>query len=275
MILIGRRALVVLGVIVLLATGFLGVYGYRAVVGDGAAAGRSFSAQQFLYVSLLVLVLEAILFVRVMLRSRNIGRELDKLIEITRFRGLSKAQNLDRLGPIGKQIGLLYEQLNSLSERKTLKISSLSELTEFLMNNISAPALATTVDGTVVYVSRTLTDRLKRSRNEVIDSRLEELAPGIVVAEVVAELDRSHSSIQRKSERGALSLYPIRNVANQLAYIVCVFQGNSALVEQAKRAVTDESRRRSLGAGMQRILDLGRSTARRWSNRESGGHRPE
>lgn len=275
MILIGRRAFIIVGLVTLAATAFLGIYGYSLISGGAPDTGRNFSAQQFLYISLLLLVVEVILFVRVMMRSRNIGRELDKLIEITRYRGLSKAQSLDRLGPIGRQIALLYDQLNSLSERKTLKISSLSELAEFLMNNLSVPALAATVDGTVVYASRALSERLKRPRNEIVDSRLDEVAPGIAVSEVVAELDRSHASIQRKSDRSALTLFPIRNTANQLAYIVCVFQGASALVEQARHAVADEARHRAWGAGVQRILELGRTTARRLSNREGGGNRDE
>lgn len=275
MILISRRALLVLWVVVLMATGFLGVYGYQSIVAFASDSAGVFRAQQFLYLALLAFLVEGFLFLRTLLRSRNIQRELDKLIDITRFRGLSQVQNLGRLGPIGEQIHQLYDRLNALSERKTLKISSLSELTEFLMNNLSVPAAALTVDGKVCYVSRVLTERLKRARNELIDAKLESLAPGLSTADVVAELDRSHASIQRKGERSALTLYPIRNVANELAYIVCIFQGNSALVEQAKRTAVEEARRTTFSGGVRRIINFGRHTARRMSGerdtRKRGG----
>lgn len=262
MILIGRRALLFLWVVVLVVTGFLGIFGYQSIATAGSDAAVQFRAQQFFYLALLAFIIEAALFLRTLLRSRNIQRELDKLIDITRYRGLTEVQSLSRLGPIGDQIHRLYDRLNALSERKTLKISSLSELAEFLMTNLSAPAAATTVDGTVVYVSRALTEHLKRTRNELIDSRIEELAPGLLITEVVAELERSHASIQRKAERSALTLYPIRNLANELAYVVCIFQGNSTLVEQVRQAAGEETRKAAFGGNMRRILSFGRNAAR-------------
>lgn len=266
MILISRRALIVLGTVVVALTGFLAAYGYRSI--DALGSGAAFTAQQFLYVSLLLIVVELILFIRALVRSRNIERELDKLIEITRFRGLPNARNLRRLGPIGEQISRLYDQLNSLSERRSLKISSQSELVEFLMNNLSLPAVVATAAGTVVYVSRAYTERLKRSKNELVDTRLEELVPGISVSDVVAELDRSHAAAQRKSERSTVNFYPIRNSANQVAYVVCVFQGLAALLDQVSRVAAEESGRRSVGGGVRRLLGLGRQTIRRRSSEQ-------
>lgn len=263
MILISRRAFVVLGVVVVVMTGLLGAYGYRSIATLGSAA--LFAAQQFLYVSLLLVVVELILFGRVLARSRNIERELDKLIEITRFRGLPNARNLRRLGPIGEQISRLYDQINSLSERKSLKISSLSDLVEFLMDNLSLPAVAATVVGTIVYVSRVYTERMKRPKSELLDTRLEELVPGVSVSEVIGELERSHTAVQRKSERSAVNFYPIRNSSNQIAYVVCVFQGHAALFDQESRVAPVESGRGRAGGGVRRLLGLGRQTIKRLS----------
>ena len=189
MMLINRRAFLVAGGVTILALGAMGGYGYHAFVAGAPLTNGSYVGQEFLYVTLLLVVLVILLFLRIYLRSRNIGRELDKLIEVTRYRGLSSAQNLNRLGPIGTQIAELYEHLNALSERKSLKISSLAELSEFLMNNVAVPALVATVDGKVVYVSRVFTERTKRSKNEVIESRIEEQAPGVDFSDVVAELE--------------------------------------------------------------------------------------
>ncbi len=262
MILIGRRALLVLALVVVLATTALGIYGYEVV---GTGAGGTFGGQEFLYVALLIAVLEILVFVRVFIRSRNIERELDKLIEITRFRGLSSAQNLNRLGPIGAQISRLYDQLNALSEKKSLKIGSMSELIEFLMNNVSVPAIAATVDGKVAYASRLLSERTKRGKNELIGERVEELAPGLQFSEIVAELDRVHSSIERKAERTAMTFYPIRNRENHVAYVVCVFQGNAGLVEQIARSGAVESSHPPIGSRVRRFLDLRVNRARRIS----------
>lgn len=266
MILIGRRAFVVLALVVVLATAALGIYGYKAI---GTGAGGAFAGQEFLYVALLLVVLEILAFARVFVRSRNIERELDKLIEITRFRGLSSAHNLNRLGPIGSQISRLYDQLNALSERKSLKIGSMSELIEFLMNNVSVPAIAATVDGKVAYASRLLSERMKRGKNELIGDRVDELAPGIQFSEIVAELERVHSSIERKAERTAMTFYPIRNRDNHVAYVVCVFQGNAGLVEQIARTGTVEGSRPPFAGRVRRFLDLGVNRARRIS--KAGG----
>jgi PAS domain-containing protein len=265
MVLIGRRSFIFLGAVVILGTTALGVYGYRSFADSGPAV---FTGQRFLYVAFLFVVLEILLFMRVLLRSRNVGRELDKLIEITRYRGLPNARNLKRLGPIGDQISRLFDQLNSLSERKSLKISSLSELSAFLMNNVSVPAIVATVDGKVVYASRAFLERTKRPRNEIIDGQVDDLAPGIRFTEVTAELDRVHSSLQGKSKRTMLTFYPIRNGADQLSYVVCVLQGNAGLVEQAARVLSEESTRRAAGNRVRRLLDFGRNTAARFSQRE-------
>jgi len=265
MVLIGRRVLIAASLLAVLATAFIGVYAYRTLAISGGGPASVFAGQQVLYVALLLVVVEAFIFVRIFLRSRNIERELDKLIEITRFRGLSSAHNLTRLGPIGAQISRLYDQLNSLSERKSLKISSLSELAEFLMSNVSVPTVAATVDGTIVYVSRVYTERNKRPRNEIVDGRIEDLTPGVEFSEVLVELDRVHSSVERKSEKTVLTFYPIRNLANQLSYVVCVFQGNPGLVEQASKKLVPEATSHAVTSRIRRFLDFGRSAAHRLS----------
>ena len=139
------------------------------------------------------------------------------------------------------------------------------------MNNVSVPAVAATVDGSVVYVSRVFTERSKRARNELMEAGLEELTPGVQFADVLAELERTHSSIQRKSERTMLTFYPIRNGVNQLSYVVCVFQGNAGLVEQAARALAHEGAD-SVGR-VRKFLESRWKTARRLSRggRSTGG----
>lgn len=263
MILISKRMLLILAAVAVIVTLFLAAFGYRSMAGPGSNSSLLFTAQTFLYLGILLSIVEIFLFIRAAVRSRDIERELEKLIETTRYLGPSNARKLRHLGPIGGQIERLYGEINDLSERRALKIGALSELAEFLMNNLQLAAVAATIDGTIVYASRSFLERTKRTRSETIDTDLGALVPDVSLEEVLIDLDRTRAAVERKSGRAPLEFHPIRNIENSVAYVVCVFQGHASIVETKE----PPERERAPSAGLRRLMSSGVSTVRKFTER--------
>ncbi|HUZ17889.1 MAG TPA: hypothetical protein VMV68_05845 [Spirochaetia bacterium] len=262
MVTIGKKQLLALMTLVCGATLFIGIFGYFSTVGSGGgAAERTFQAQQVLYVSLLVLIAEIFASVQVFRRSRDLIRELDKIIELSKHSGFSPTGNVRRLGPIGARIDLLYHSLSSLNDKKTLKISALSGLVEFLCDNIALPLVVTTVTGTIVHASRSLAERVKFSQAELMERPIEEILHGIAFAEVAAEIDKSHSPIDREIDKNMLTFYPIRNRDANLAYVVCGFHAHPFLVRSPQKVVREGTKK--VGISLKRLLGMGKARKRR------------
>ena len=234
MILLKRGTAIFLYFLFTLAIVATGIYGYLEI-GDRSTNGSlelKAKAESILYISLSGAAVILVAFMVVVGRTMSLYRELDKMIELNKLSDFSPDLSMKKLGSIGERITLLYHSLNSLNERKTLKISALSGFADFLVDNIEIPLMATDVQGFVRYASRSLTERTDRPRSELMGRKVADLFPDVPFRDSVLELDKRNSPVELKESKSPLTLIGIRNRRNELSYVVWLFEGTPHLPER-------------------------------------------
>ena len=227
MILISKRILYFFVILVLGFFFILGIQGYVYFLHAAENIGQEmqFLAERILFLTLIFAIVATVLFFHMLRKSRNILKELDKIIELSRFSRFSSDLSIQKLGPLGDKVALLYNQISELSEKKTLKISALHNLNDFLINNIQLPLLITDVTGTIVHASKQYLDSNEKNRSEVLDASIQQLYQEIDIKNIILMLIKNKAPIENESISNThVSFFPILNREGSITYVVCVFE---------------------------------------------------
>jgi len=211
-----RRLLYALLALCLAAVLYLAIRGYQ----DAYRASPT-QAETMLFLGIVFCLLILLVFAAMLLKSFAVLRELDKLISLAQTGSFSVEESLRRLGPLGEKIRLLQGRIQELSERRSLRISSLSGILDFLLNNTEMPFLVLDLTGTIEAASRSFLERRKKKAEEVIGRHIGEMDSEVSFPEMLAGMEREHApSGQPAKDR--LVYYPVYNKKLQLANIIAV-----------------------------------------------------
>lgn len=243
MIQVRRRLLFTLLVSCLAAVLYLAIRGYL----EAYRTSRTAQAETMLFLGIVFCILILLVFATVLLKSFNVLRELDKLISLTQTGSGSIEESLRRLGPLGGKIRLLQGQIRDLSERRSLRISSLSGILDFLLNNSAMPLLVLNLTGTIEAASRSFLERNKKQAAELLGRHIVEVDPEVSFPKVVAGMEREHAPVGQPG-KDRLVYYPVYNKKLQLANLIAV-QGSEELrlVKAAAAEVRPSGYARFLG----------------------------
>ncbi|HUX49941.1 MAG TPA: PAS domain-containing protein [Spirochaetia bacterium] len=279
MVLVKRGVLILFGIAVIIAIIVSGIYGYNLIRGAATPTSGMFDAaaakgiaEDVLFATILVAVFTVVAIVAMIIRSRHVSRELEKIVEMSRYHDFSPEASLRRLGEIGAQLTAVYRHANAVSTSKSVKISALSGLNDFLVSNLPIPILVADATGTVLEVSRPMQERLELNRNELLGESFGKLVDDPQWNEVESELRRLRTPVSRKSVLGEITFYPIENRDSEVAYVVCSLEKPDRLhlVERsASKSVSGPARTsglRGLLSGIRKQLDD--RNERRRSNKE-------
>ena len=235
MILVRRGLYYLLVIVVCLGIAGAGVLGYVSIMTAGAdtADHVRFVAERYLFIAIAAALLVFLVFLWVVIRSLRLDRELDKIIELNRFQDFSPEMSMKKLGPIGKKITALYYQLNTLNEKKSLKISAQSELVTFIVNNLDLPVAVTDVTGSILWISPSFSEKTGKGRTEAIGVKIDTVLAEISIQNVIFELGRVRTSLEKTSGKNLVSCYPVYNRVNELTYVAFV-PGKKAVYSEAK-----------------------------------------
>ena len=247
MILIRRNIAISFFFLFTLSIAAMGVYGYRTMAGGGDASpeGKA-EAERFLYIAIIGVSVIAVTFLFTAGRTLSLYRELDKMIELNKRGDFSPELSMKKLGSIGERITLLYFTLNSLNEKRSLKISSLSSLSEFLVDNVELPLFVTDVRGIILYVSRNFAESTEKNRTEVLNRSVENLYPDVEFRDALVELHKKKTSVEIPDLATPLTLVGVLNRMNELSYVVWVFEKGARLQVDSVKPTPDRKRGRRL-----------------------------
>jgi PAS domain-containing protein len=234
------------------------------------AAELKIQGENLLYLAIVFAASVAVFVLALVVRSRNITRQLDKVIDIARYGSFSFEESLRRLGPLGDKIQGLNMRLADLNEKKSLRISSMAAINAFLMNNIRLSVLVTDITGKVTAVSPRAVEKLGQERATIIGRFIKEVIPEVDFQHVVSRLEKEHVELREEGEREPVTYYPVLNRSNEVSNVICVV-GKEEVVSAA--ATRTEERPRA--AGVSRVASFvrkalrapGRSTAVRGKSR--------
>lgn len=244
MILINRSLLIVLVLVVLAAVLGAGLFGYQKILGSEGLSGEAlgFQAERFLFYFIFTAIVLIIGFSTLLLRVRNVDRQLDRLIEMSRYSDIYPSRHFVGLGPLGERLRLLFRNINNLNIRKTMKISSLANLNEFMMNNINLPMLVTDVTGSILYSSTIFSDKYNSAKGDLKSSKIDSVFPELNIPVLMLELSRQHVPVEKESNNTRITCYPVHNAAAEMTYVVFVSEKKASYINSQK-AGTDSARK--------------------------------
>ena len=234
MILIPRWLAVVYVILVLAAVLGLGLLGYNSFGANQPPSESKALAERMLFFSVLAAIALLLVVLFLFARTANISRELDKMVELNRYGDFSPEVSMKKLGSIGEKITLLYFRLNALSEKRALKISALSDLVQLLATNVSTPLLIGDVTGEILYVSRLAGEKLGKSRAELLNAVIPEVLPSVNLQTVINQLDRTRTPQSLDGDGNPISIVPVYNKTNELAYIIWAFTKDGLLTDRTE-----------------------------------------
>ncbi len=204
-----------------------------------------FYSENLLYlsiVSVIVLIMSVLIIHRGGIR---VLKEIDKVTELSRYGRYYSGEYMKKLGRLGEKINRLFLELNRLNDMKSLKISSISNLNAFFLDNTHLHLFITDIEGTIQSCSRVLLDKLKIEVQDMRGKSFSDIINDLDFNDIVLELQRSRITLTREkviltvgesSFQSQFVIHPIFNVKNELSNIVCVSEKETLLTSISKKA---------------------------------------
>jgi hypothetical protein len=244
----------------------LGTVNYYRIVGTGAIENElvKYYTENLLYLSIVGVVILLVAFFVTLRGGVRVFKEIDKVTELSAHGRYYSGDYTRKLGRLGEKINHLFGELNRLDEMKSLKISALSNLTGFFLENGSLHCFITDIQGSIGSVSKRLCEKLKIDGQALKGRTISEVVKDFDFAGVTAELERNRTPVMRKdlmlvlgetSVQGQFTFYPVFNSKNRLSNIVCVSEKETLLegiskkadqIREAQKRITDIFKKRSL-----------------------------
>lgn len=218
-----------------------------------------YHSENMLFIAILfsLILMTSLILLRV--KSRNILKELDKVIELSRFGTFYFEEYLDKMGQLGDRIKHLHYDLNMLNEKKSLKISSLSKLNDFLVENIDLALSITDPQGKIINVSKKLITKYKIEKKDIHDQFMNNIILNLNTENIASQLETTKNFLVNKKMKLKIKdisfdsdvvFYPIFNAKNQLAHIVFILGGEDIIEALTKKAEQITAKKPSFGKKM-------------------------
>ena len=204
-----------------------------------------FYAENIIYITIIsVIILLASVFI-IHRGGVRVLKEIDKVTEMSASGKYFSVEYTRKLGKLGDKINRLFSELNRLNDMKSLKISTISNLNSFLLDNIDFHLLIADIEGNVLSCSRRFLDKFDINLPDIRGRNLQEVVIDLDFSKVVSELERNRSSADIEKVvisagetryQTNLVLYPVFNVKNELSNIICVSEKEAILSSITRKA---------------------------------------
>jgi PAS domain-containing protein len=217
---------------------FFGIRDYLLITGSASLSQEELKihGETVLYLAIVFTVAILLAFSIVLLRSRNISRELDKISDMTRYGNFSIQGSLGRIGPLGDKILQLNQRLTELNEMKSLRISSLASINAFLLNNSRLALLVTDITGKITSASTRCLEKLRKGTGEVVGRHIGEVLPELDFQSSIARIEKQPGELELSELKESPTLYPIFNSRNELSNVICVLGKEEIVTKISKLA---------------------------------------
>jgi len=211
------------------------IYSYFALnnISSEEISSFRFFAENFVYFTLILIVIMTFVFINTIIKSRNIYRELDKAIELSRQGKYFSGKQLQKLGLLGEKISEINAQLNSLNEMKSLKISSLSNAINLLLEKSKLNIMLLDAQGQISKVSDQLLAELQIEDKDIIGQYAENILENLSYSNAINELKKSKFialkspltlDVMDQPADVNVVIFPIVNYHNDISGCICVFE---------------------------------------------------
>jgi hypothetical protein len=204
-----------------------------------------FYAENLIYISIVSVIILIVSFFIIHRGGIRVLKEIDKITEISISGRYFSAEYTRKLGKLGEKINRLFSELNRLNDMKSLKISAISNLNSFLLENIDLHVLIADIGGVVQACSKRLLDKLDITLQDLKGKNLQAVITDLDFNGVISELEKTRSayakekcvlSVGETSYQSQLVFYPIFNVKSELSNIICISEKEAILSSITRKA---------------------------------------
>ncbi len=223
MILLVRRHKITLLVVV--AAGFalgMSVFAYLSLRGFGGLSEleQKALAERILFVGIVGTLVVIGVLSTVLYDAVNLNAVFKRLAGMHRMSGDQIQMELRGLGSVGEQIGSLYSSINSLSARKSTRISGLNALLVTILRRTDANLIVVNAGGKVYQATPAALKLFELSQSEIAELPVDDLVDAESFAETAAAVSRGKGSHRIGADRDSIVVIPVTNDQGLVAYYV-------------------------------------------------------
>jgi hypothetical protein len=180
-------------------------------------AGMKGDAEQVLFYGLLLGVFMLVSFLVLLAFARRKSREFETLADLVRYGGSISDERLDSFGFFGVQVKSMIRELADASERKSIRIASLTGLVRAVVELTDRSILIIGLDGRIVAASESIIEVPAFTGLRVGVSSIAEFLPELELQSVLEEADRSHGIVERQEH---VSFIPVYSVNGEITHFL-------------------------------------------------------
>ncbi|OHD81515.1 MAG: hypothetical protein A3J97_13945 [Spirochaetes bacterium RIFOXYC1_FULL_54_7] len=222
MILVRFGQLAVLGVLALAGILGSGMWAYYIAM----AAGLKGDAERVLFYGFLLGAVELTSFILLMVFAKQKSREFENMTNLVRYGGSIPDERLDGFGSFGVQVKSMIKELADSSDRKSLRIASLTGLVRAVVELTDRSILIIGLDGRIVAASEALVGLPAFSELRVGISSIKEFLPEVELRSILEETDRSHGIVERQEH---VSFIPVYSINGEITHFLVDITKKGAL----------------------------------------------
>ncbi len=184
-----------------------------------------------IFMMITALLLYLLLFFTIYYKSLRVYSELDKIIENSRGQSIAdNSRSFKKLDKLGAQIEALFFNLNGLSERRKLKITSFKKLCDFLIAGFHAPVIVADPVGEIMGYSDILSNKFKinpqtnhmKNITEIINVDLSSLYAKMLEEKKEITLEKVNFT-DHSSKTNKIKIFPIFNSEGGIGFFIFEF----------------------------------------------------
>lgn len=216
----------------------MSIYGYLMLskINKENNLGIKYLAENYIYYSMIILVLLLCTFSVMFYFSYRVFNLLDKISKLSKDGNVNIEIYIKKLGVLGEKINNIISNINDLNLKKSVKISSLSKLNEFLVENFNLNMLLLDFRGIINFSSKEILKNLKVTKDYFVGKDISEIVSTIDFEELYTSMGQSKKyvfkeniSFDDEKYKGDLILIPIINQSMNISNIVCLFENKNLI----------------------------------------------
>ena len=192
-----------------------------------------YEIESFIFASIIFILIVVFFLISFIRASENILKKLDKMITLSEYGKHDVSMQLKKMGVFGLKVNYLILNLNRLNDMKSLKISSMAGINNFLVEKSDKLIFLMNYQGDILNCSNRLLDTMKTGKKDIIDRNIGELFKTIRSEELFFLLRKDRRAIveedlpvevDNNEQRRKMVFYPIVNVDNEVSHVIGIVE---------------------------------------------------
>jgi len=215
----------------------LGVLFYNIILNKELLSSlfeRKYYAEILIFIVILFITVNLIMAFYFYRKSINVLSVLNKTIEFSRQNNFNNnLSGLQKIGEFGDKINKLFQNLNEISNKRKLKISSLYHLLDHIVTLHKEPIIVINTAGEILFVSNKMLEKLNIDKillqtmyiNEVIDINLNKIIMDVNLSKDELKKEDINLVLMTNTKKVQFVLFqPFFNMDNVLSNMILVFK---------------------------------------------------